>query len=111
MESTKKSVGIQEVKEPLLSVQAAACHSLTLPEVLKSGQYSAEELLQVGLVIFNRLCREMMSGDAMYLAFSAAKEDLKRTTLDPDKVDYMVLKYAELADKARKSNPMTSMFF
>lgn len=110
MKNTTKSVSTPGVKDPPLSGQAAACHSSTLSEKLKSDKYSAEELLQVGLILFNRLCREMLSGDAMSLAFFAARRDLEKSTIEPEKVQYMLQKYAELAESARKSNFMSGMF-
>jgi hypothetical protein len=67
-------------------------------------------MLQVGLVLFDCLCKEVMSRDLLFLAFSQAKDTLEKTTIDKKKIDLILKKYAELAEKERRTNPLHTMF-
>ena len=78
-------------------------------ETLKDQEI--RELFQVGLVLFTSLCNNVMSPDVMYLSFMAARAHLKGLDIDESRLEFLIEKYAELAETSRVSNPMTKIFW
>jgi hypothetical protein len=102
---------IQEVTQHQPSGQGVAC-PLPIPlEGTKLNDYSPEEVLQVGLIIMDSLCREMCSSDLLYLAFSSAKDRLEKTTMDREKMECLFNKFVAMADAARKRHPFADSDF
>jgi hypothetical protein len=109
--SLMKSLDIQEVMPCPPSERGVACPSPIQPEGTKLNNYSPEEVLQVGLIIMDSLCREMCSSDMLYLAFSSAKDRLEKTSMDKDKVKSLFNRYVSMADAARKRHPFADSGF
>ena len=106
----KKSLKIQDQVLPLPLEQDVACPCSTETEKQKLNNCTVEEMLKVGLVLLDCICKETLSQDLLFLAFSAARDRLERTELDKDKLDYILIKFAQLADRERKTNPLHTMF-
>lgn len=111
MESLTKSLGVQEVTSCQPSEQGVAWPLGTRSEGQKLNGYSPEEVLQVGLILFDSLCREVGSSDLLYLAFSAAKDRLEKTPMDKKKMEDLFRRYIVLAETSRNRNPFVQSGF
>ena len=80
------------------------CHFLTPLEREKLNKCSMQELLKVSLILFSSICRELGSSDKLYLAFSAAIDDLKELKMDKDNVKIIFDSFIKFAEKSRQSN-------
>jgi hypothetical protein len=106
-----KSLDIQEVTTCQPSGRDVVCPSATPSEGQKLNNYSPEEVLQVGLILFDSLCQEIGSSDKLYLAFSFAKDRLEKTSLDKKKINELFRRYVVLAETSRNRNPMVQSGF
>ena len=111
MGSLMKSLDIPEVSPCQPLGQGVACPLGIQSEGQKLNDYSPEEVLQVGLILFDSLCREVGSSDKMYLAFSAAKDRLEKTSMDKKKMEDLFRKYVVLAETSRRRNPFVESGF
>jgi len=93
------------------SGQGVVCPSPIQSEGQKLNNYSPEEVLQVGLILFDSLCREVGSSDLLYLAFSSAKDRLEKTSLDKKKMNELFRRYVVLAEASRNRNPFVASGF
>jgi hypothetical protein len=78
-------------------------------EKKNSNNCTIEDLLKVGLVLFDLLSKETLSPDVLALTFLQAQNVLGKS-MDNNKVEFILKKYAKLAEKQRSSNPISSMF-
>ena len=111
MGSLMKSLNTREVSSCPPSEQGVACPSVIPSEGQKLNNYSPEEVLQVGLILFDSLCQEIGSSDKLYLAFSFAKDRLEKTSLDKKKINELFRRYVVLAEASRNRNPMVQSGF
>jgi hypothetical protein len=85
--------------------RAVAPHSLT-----QTGkEYSAEDKLGAALVILDAMSSELLSPDALYLAYSKALRKVPND-MDPAQWKSLVVIIFRAIDAKRRQNPISGMF-
>lgn len=99
MDNTPTSVGKREQNSVQPSERAVAPHSIQIGE----QSYSRDEALEVALVLLEHLCHQMLSPDAMSIAFITARNRM------PEHEELIQALY-ERANQIRKGNTLSGMF-
>jgi hypothetical protein len=111
VETTVKSssTDLQASTQPL--EPDAAWRSLIPFEKIKFENCSTTEILSVAMILITHLCREVGSGDQLFLAFNSAREGIKNLGMSEEKADNIFKTFVAIAEKSRQSNPFVSSGF
>ena len=104
MKSMRQSKKILGEISPQPSGQGVVCPSLIPSENKKSRACSNEELLQMAFLTIDCLCREMGSGDSLYLAIRRVESLLEKSSLSESKIEFFMKRLAQFTENSRSKN-------
>jgi hypothetical protein len=111
VETTVKSSNINSQTSTQPLERDVAWRSLIPFEKIKFEDCSTVELLKVSMILITHLCREVGSGDQLFLAFNSAREGIKNLGMSEEKADNIFKTFVAIAEKSRQSNPFVSSGF